>query len=605
MPKTLYTRWGRKLDPASVLKEYPRPGLVRKSYVNLNGYWDYAFTDSEGDPEKYDGQILVPFSPEAPLSGVNRQLQPEEYLHYRRTFRLTNLVFCPNETKTGKAVGSGKDAGWENGRWLLHFGAVDQICTVYINDQKVGNHTGGYLPFSLDVTDALCDGENLLRVVVRDFSDTSFHAKGKQSLERGGMWYTAQSGIWQTVWMEQVPENYITRIKMTPDYDNSQIRIRVLSSQPLRTAVHAEITFAGQKITEADFLSGQTCRIGLPDFKSWSPEEPNLYDMTLRMGEDQVKTYFAMRKISVQRDSEGILSFFLNNHPYFHNGLLDQGYFPDGLYTAPSDEALQYDILKMKELGFNMLRKHIKIEPERWYYHCDRIGMLVWQDMVCGGDRYISNFVTIMPNITPWACRMIKDSHYALFSRKNPEGRKEYYIELRETIRHLYNHPSIVAWVPFNEGWGQFDARKATAMIRRLDSGRLIDEASGWFDQGGGDMYSIHNYFRKLRIRPQKNRVVALTECGGYSLRLPEHSCCDEEYGYRKYSSKEELTQGILDLWQKELIPNFRLGLSAVVYTQVTDVEDEVNGILTYDREIVKVQEEEIRTINRAIIRQK
>ena len=588
MPKRLYTRWGRELDPASVLQEYPRPGLVRESYLNLNGYWDYAFTKSERFPEEYDGRILVPFSPEAPLSEVNRQLQPEEYLHYRRTFSLP-----PAETQNSL----------KNSRWLLHFGAVDQICTVFVNDQKVGSHTGGYLPFTFDMTDALLDGENLLQVVVRDLSDTSYHAKGKQSLERGGMWYTAQSGIWQTVWMEHVPENYITNIKITSDYDNDQIRIKVLSSQHVRTAVHAEITFAGQKITEADFLSDQTHKIQLPDFKSWTPEEPNLYDMTLRMGEDQVDTYFAMRKISVQRDSKGILRFYLNNRPYFHNGLLDQGYYPDGLYTASSDEALQYDIRKMKELGFNMLRKHIKIEPERWYYHCDRIGMLVWQDMVCGGEQYSYKFVTLMPNIIPWACRVIRDSHYALFSRKDPEGREEYYRELKETVKHLYNHPSIVAWVPFNEGWGQFDARKATAMIRHLDPGRLIDEASGWFDQGGGDMYSIHNYFRKLRVKPQKDRVVALTECGGYSLHLSEYSYCEEEYGYRKYSSIKDLTEGIVGLWHKELIPNVRRGLSAVVYTQVTDVEDEVNGLLTYDREIVKVQEDMIRTINQEIVK--
>lgn len=603
MPRVLYTRWGRELDPASILQEYPRPGLVRESYLNLNGYWDYAFTKSESFPEEYDGRILVPFSPEAPLSGVNQQLQPEEYLHYRRTFRLTDLVLYSNETKTGKATGFEQNVRSKNGRWLLHFGAVDQICTVHVNDRKVGSHTGGYLPFFVDVTEALCDGENLLRVVVRDLSDTSYHAKGKQSLERGGMWYTAQSGIWQTVWMEHVPENHITSIKITPDHDNGQIRIKVLSSQHIRTDVHAEITFEGQKITEADFLSDQTHKIQLPDFKSWTPEEPNLYDMTLRMGEDQVNTYFAMRKISVQRDSKGILRFFLNNRPYFHNGLLDQGYYPDGLYTAPSDEALQYDIRKMKELGFNMLRKHIKIEPERWYYHCDRIGMLVWQDMVCGGEQYSYKFVTLMPNIIPWVCRVIKDSHYALFSRKDPEGREEYYRELKETLKHLYNHPSIVAWVPFNEGWGQFDARKATAMIRHLDPGRLIDEASGWFDQGGGDMYSIHNYFRKLRVKPQKDRVVALTECGGYSLHLPEYSYCEEEYGYRKYSSIKDLTEGIVGLWRKELIPNVRRGLSAVVYTQVTDVEDEVNGLLTYDREIVKVQEDMIRTINQEIVK--
>ena len=308
-----------------------------------------------------------------------------------------------------------------------------------------------------------------------------------------------------------------------------------------------------------------------------------------------------MRKYSVDRDKNGILRFFLNNRPYFHNGLLDQGYYPDGLYTAPSDEALQYDIKKMKELGFNMLRKHIKVEPARWYYHCDRIGMLVWQDMVCGGENYNMKFICTMPNMFMWTGRIIKDNKYKKFARENELGRKEYYRELKEMIRHLYNYPSIAAWVPFNEGWGQFDAARATTLIRKLDPNRLVDEASGWFDQHGGDMYSIHNYWRKLKVKPREDRVVALTECGGYSYRMENRSYCDEVYGYRKYYSKQELTEGVTGLWEQELIPNIKNGLSATVYTQVSDVEEEVNGLVTYDRGEVKVTEQEIKDVNQKL----
>ena len=582
MPNCLSTKWGRELDHSCVLPEYPRPAMVRDSYLNLNGLWDYAFTKSEEIPDRYEGKILVPFSPEAALSGVGRQLQPDEVLHYQRWFQI------PGGLRQDR-------------RWLLHFGAVDQSCHVYVNGQKAGSHTGGYLPFTLDITRLLAEGDNLLQVVVRDLSDTSYHAKGKQSLERGGMWYTAQSGIWQTVWMEETAQRYIRDLRIVPEYDQSRIEVTVVSSTGDQTAVSAEIVFQGNLVAKAEFISDQPYHIDLKRFESWTPETPDLYDMAIRMGEDEVTTYFAMRKVSVQADARGILRFYLNNRPYFHNGLLDQGYYPDGLYTAPSDEALQYDIRKMKELGFNMLRKHIKIEPQRWYYHCDRIGMLVWQDMVCGGERYHSKFVTVMPNVAPWTGRVIRDHHYRLFARMSREGREEYNRELEETIHLLQRHPSIAAWVPFNEGWGQFDANKATAAIRALDPTRLIDEASGWFDQGGGDMYSIHNYFRKLKVKPHPPRVIALTECGGYSLRIPEHSFCEEVYGYRKYGSVKELTEGIAGLWRKELIPNLSRGLSASIYTQVTDIEDELNGLLTWDREIVKVDQDAVRTINREL----
>ena len=580
MGTELYTRWGRELDPDHVLQEYPRPELVRGSCLNLNGFWDMTITNTSTLPAVYDGRILVPFSPEAPLSGVKRQLLPDEYLHYRRTVKLP-------ENKPG----------W---RWILHFGAVDQGCEVFFNGTEAGIHVGGYLPFSLDVTDYARKGENLLQAVVWDLSDTSFHAKGKQSLERGGMWYTAQSGIWQTVWMEAVPAHYIRQLKLTPDYDQGMVRIKVLTNEPSKKIpVRAAVSFCGKNVGEWGITSNRTCELSIPDFESWTPETPNLYDIRITMEEDAAAGYFGMRKYSVERDSEGILRFFLNNRPYYHNGVLDQGYYPDGLYTAPSDEALRFDIQTMKDLGFNMLRKHVKIEPARWYYHCDRIGMLVWQDMVCGGDRYRYWFVTLMPNVQMWTGRVISDHHYRLFSRAGEEGRREYNRELKETIRLLYDHPCIAAWVPFNEGWGQFDAGKASETIRRLDPTRLIDEASGWFDQGGGDMYSIHNYFRKLRVRPQKDRVVALTECGGYSCREPEHSFCDEVYGYRKYASGEELTEGIAGLWEKELIPNIPRGLSASVYTQVSDIEDELNGLMTYDREVIKVDPVRMRRENK------
>jgi len=581
MAEQLYTIWGKELDPGHVLEEYPRPAMVRESYKNLNGIWEYAIDQSENFPEKYEGTILVPFSPEAVLSGVNRQVMPEDVLHYRRIINL--------------------DENFLHGRCLLHFGAVDQICNVWMNEKLAGGHTGGYLPFTIDVTEQIKQGDNLLQVEVKDFSDTSYHSRGKQKLERGGMWYTAQSGIWQTVWMECVPENYIRDLKIVPQYDDGIVELKVLTNEKKRTECTGVISFQGKTLKTIRFYANQKTKIELERYEEWTPETPNLYDLEITMEKDKVSTYFAMRKYSVDRDKNGILRFFLNNRPYFHNGLLDQGYYPDGLYTAPSDEALQYDIKKMKELGFNMLRKHIKVEPARWYYHCDRIGMLVWQDMVCGGENYNMKFICTMPNMFMWTGRIIKDNKYKKFARENELGRKEYYRELKEMIRHLYNYPSIAAWVPFNEGWGQFDAARATTLIRKLDPNRLVDEASGWFDQHGGDMYSIHNYWRKLKVKPREDRVVALTECGGYSYRMENRSYCDEVYGYRKYYSKQELTEGVAGLWEQELIPNIKNGLSATVYTQVSDVEEEVNGLVTYDRGEVKVTEQEIKDVNQKL----
>ena len=577
----LMTRWGKAVDPEHVLEEYPRPGMVRDNFMILNGRWDYAISGSEQFPREYDGKILVPFSPEAPLSGAGRILQPGEFLHYERPVRITVK---------------------ENVRYLLHFGAVDQSCRVYVNGRKAGSHTGGYLPFSIDLSGFLQDGENRIHVTVRDLSDTSFHAKGKQSLDRGGMWYTPQSGIWQTVWLEKVPVRYIRELKIDPDLDERSVRVKVLLNTGENIPVRFSVRFRGRKLLAAEGMTGISQTVGPLLLYPWTPETPDLYDLSVQTDEDCVLSYFAMRKISVEKDSRGILRLFLNNRPYYQNGVLDQGYYPDGLYTAPSDEAMVNDILRMKELGFNMLRKHIKIEPSRWYWHCDRLGMLVWQDMVCGGEPYRGWFVTVMPNLLPFTGRVIRDRYRKLFSREEEDGRKEFLREVRQTVRHLYNHPSIVLWTAFNEGWGQFDARKVTELIHRADPSRPVDEASGWFDQGGGEIFSIHNYFRRLKLPSHSDRCIALTEFGGYSYRVPHHTWNEEEYGYGKYRSKEELTEAVGSLWKRDLLRNIPKGLSASVYTQVSDVEDETNGLMTYDREEIKVDREKMIKINRDLL---
>lgn len=581
MTYQLFTRWSKQNISDELLNEYPRPQMVRKSYMNLNGYWDYAINKEKDTPEIYDGKILVPFSPEAFLSGVHRQTKPDEYLHYKREFIISEDFI--------------------NQRVLLHFGAVDQICFVSINENIVGKHIGGYLPFTFDVTNYIKKGVNTITIVVKDYSDTSFFSRGKQKLERKGMWYTAQSGIWQTVWLESVPKYYIKSVKIDTDYDSGDIYFHVNINKHIRKNISIKIYDEDKLIVESQFWSNEKSAVHLSNFKSWSPEFPYLYNVEIEMDQDKVCTYFAMRKYSIEKDKRGVNRFMLNNRPYFHNGVLDQGYWPDGLYTAPSDEALYYDIAKMKELGFNMIRKHIKIEPARWYYHCDRIGMIVWQDIVNGGEKYHMNFICLMPNLWMKFGRIVKDNKYGIFARNSKKGRKVYYQELKQTIEYLYNFPCIAAWVPFNEGWGQFDAKKATQMIRSLDNSRYIDEASGWFDQGGGDMYSIHNYWRKLRVKPQKNRVVALTEYGGYSWRIDGHSFCKDVYGYKIYDSKKSLTNGFRELILRDILPSIKNGLSATVYTQVSDVEEEVNGVLTYDRKITKMDEKTVLYLNKEI----
>ncbi len=565
----LTTRWGRELDPGKVLTEYPRPQLQRDNYTILNGYWDYAITSTVGKPERFDGQILVPFSPESVLSGVNRQLKPDEILWYRRVL--------PVEHK------------YPGKRLILHFGAVDQSCEVFLGEQKVAEHIGGYLPFSVDITKDIEEGDNILTLKVIDVSDTSYHSRGKQMLNRGGMFYTAQSGIWQTVWYEWVSDNYITSLKLTPDIVKGELDIQISMNEQYRKKHLYQVVVKEQGRSINSVSSDQpSITVKLDHIRYWSPEDPFLYELTVIVEEDRIESYFAMRDFSIQPDADGRLRIFLNGNPYFQNGLLDQGYWPDGLYTPPSDEAMIYDITMAKRLGYNMLRKHIKIEPLRWYYHCDRLGVIVWQDMVNGGEAYSLLLVSYLPTIFPKLAARINDKRYGLFGRSSEQGRWEWSMECKETVELLYNCPCIACWVPFNEGWGQFDAKEAYRLIKELDSTRLIDHASGWFDQRIGDFESIHNYFHPLKVH-RRNRPVIFSEIGGYACYIKEHSFSRKIYGYKIYKTDRELNDAYQKLFREELTELVRAGLSAVVYTQLTDVEDEVNGLLTYDREICKV----------------
>ena len=597
--KQLYTRWGKNLDRDHVLEEYPRPLLMREDYQILNGWWDYAFTIDYKQPQQYEGRILVPFSPETALSGVGRQLKPDEYLWYRRNFDLP---------------------GWDRekgqNRILLHFGAVDQSCEVRINGHKVKRHTGGYLPFEVDISRYAQESANELIVAVKDLSDTSYHSKGKQKLNAGGMFYTAQSGIWQTVWLEKVPETYIKEIKTVPDIEKKIIRIKASSSYstdkknvdklsrnlPIEIKIRkpglypdpvvkpSQISTEDMLETAVQAVSDKWIEIPIESISLWNCETPYLYYFEVKLGDDRAIRYFAMRKFSLEtKVHEEFPRICLNGEVQFQNGVLDQGYWPESLYTPPSDAAMIFDIQEMKKTGFNMVRKHLKIEPQRWYYHCDRLGIVVWQDMVNGGSYYKHWFVTYGATLLSWLRIPMRDVYPRLLSREAKAGRLEFIREMKETIRLLGNHPSIAAWVIFNEGWGQFQTEDMTRIVRRLDPNRLIDQASGWFDQGGGDFSSLHNYFFKLFIRPERERASVLSEFGGYSYREPGHCAKEKLYGYGICKNKKDLEKRFLERWSgvRNLIPQ---GLSASIYTQWTDVEEEVNGVFTYDREVRKIE---------------
>lgn len=580
---TLTTRWAKEAMCNNPLPEYPRPQMVRDNWVNLNGMYEYAVTDENTQwCEKFDGEIRVPFAIESCLSGVCKRISKNDRLWYRKSFSLP-------ESFKGK-------------RTILHFGAVDWECKIYINKTLVGSHVGGYCPFSFDITDSLVEGENELVVWVYDPTDEAWQNRGKQASYSHGFWYTSTSGIWQTVWMEAVSENYIKKYKLTPDIDKGVLAIEtdVQGEGSLKIKV-----LDGENVVAEEAID-KKAEVSIPELKLWSPENPFLYDfvLTLENGEtvDSVKGYFAMRKFSIG-EYEGYNRLFLNNEPYFQRGLLDQGYWSDGQLTPPTDEAMIYDIETMKRLGYNMLRKHIKVEPARWYYHCDRLGMIVWQDMVSGG-QFLNNFyVGVLPNIYTFLSPVIdltkKDNAYKTFSREKIEWRTQFEEELFEMIDALYNYPCIGCWVPFNEGWGQFDAKRIGDAVKAYDPTRFVDHASGWYDQKGCDFKSIHRYILPFVAPKYDGRPIVISEYGGYSQILDGHVWNKaKSFGYQMYKSKESLTEAYRKLHEHQIIPAIKKGLSATVYTQVSDVEFEVNGILTYDREILKLDEEMLKDIN-------
>lgn len=582
---TLRTRWSEEAMCDLPLPEYPRPQMVREdNWVNLNGMFDFAITDAKAEwCDKYEEKIRVPFAVESCLSGICRRISAADRLWYRKSFTLP-------EAFKGK-------------RTLLHFGAVDWECKVYVNKKQVGAHIGGYCPFTLDITDALAEGENELVVWVYDPTDEAWQNRGKQASYSHGFWYTSTSGIWQTVWLEAVSENYVKGYKLTPDIDEGVLKIE--------TAVEGEGTLKikvldGETVvTEKEILADDMVEI--PNMKLWSPESPFLYDFVLELSKDgavtdSVKGYFGMRKYSIG-EYGGYKRLFLNNEPYFQRGLLDQGYWSDGQLTPPTDEAMVYDIVKMKELGFNMLRKHIKVEPARWYYYCDKYGMLVWQDMISGGQKLNMTYVGVIPNIHSFLNPVLylskKDNSYKLQQREKLEWRQQFEEEYEEMIDALYNYTSICCWVPFNEAWGQFDAKRIGEWTKKKDPTRFCDHASGWYDQKGPDFRSIHKYIMPVILPKYDGRPIVVSEYGGYSQKIKGHVWnWEKSFGYQMYADKDKLTEAYKKLHEKQIIPNIKNGLSATVYTQVSDVEFEVNGMLTYDRELMKLHEDVVKDIN-------
>ena len=611
---SLTTVWGEALDSSNVLPEYPRPRMQRDNYVMLNGVWDYTIVPVDGEigveilaqqtiPSRWDGQIVVPFSPEAPLSGVGRTVQPSELLWYKRKIELPKLA--------------------DDQRLILHFEAVDWMCACFVDGKLVGTHTGGYLPFSFDVTnllgspetgEATADSADTAELVlcVWDPSDTGSQLRGKQRLSRGDIWYTAQSGIWQSVWYEVVSAAHFESLTLKGDmFGALEVRanVQVSGLSDVQTgAFKMELTLKdelGQDVLLATLPvdeAGEICaELQVDEPQLWSPESPYLYAVEATLWRDGVavdfvRSYCAFRTVEVKPDEAGVPRVHLNGAPYFVRGVLDQGYWPDGLLTAPSDDALVYDIEAMKSAGFNTLRKHIKIESERWYYHCDRIGMLVWQDCVSGGSAYSPWHTSQKPTLFSFTWGRFDDttpSHHEALSAGDEGYRKEWTETCQEMVKLLEGHPSIGFWTLFNEGWGQFDACAATEVVRALDATRPIDATSGWYDQGCGDFLSIHNYFRPLRAgwsgKQWGNRAVIISEFGGLAQMTPGHTSLDHSYGYGDFVTVEDWRGAVQKLLSEAESLQVE-GLAGYVYTQVSDVEEEVNGLLTYDRKINKFE---------------
>ena len=624
---SLTTVWGEALDSSNVLPGYPRPRMQRDNYVMLNGVWDYAIVPVEGGigvetlvqqviPSRWDGQIVVPFSPEAPLSGVGRTVRPNELLWYKRKIELPKLA--------------------DDQRLILNFEAVDWMCACFVNGKLAGTHAGGYLPFSFDVTDLLGSSETgesaasatrtesvatadsadtaELVLCVWDPSDTGSQLRGKQRLSRGDIWYTAQSGIWQSVWYEVVSAAHLESLTLKGDmFGALEVRANVQASGlasglagvqtgvfklelTLKDELGQDVLLATLPVDEAGEISAEQ---HVDDVQLWSPESPHLYAVEATLQRDGVvvdaaHSYCAFRTVKVKKDVAGVPRVHLNGAPYFVRGVLDQGYWPDGLMTAPSDDALVYDIEAMKSAGFNTLRKHIKIESERWYYHCDRLGMLVWQDCVSGGSAYSPWHTSQKPTLFSFTWGRFDDStpeHHQALSSGNEGYRMEWTETCQEMVKLLDGHPSIGIWTLFNEGWGQFDARAATEVVRALDTTRPIDATSGWYDQECGDFLSIHNYFRPLRAgwhgKQRGNRAAVISEFGGLAQMTPGHTSLDHSYGYGDFATVEDWRVAVKKLLAKvESLQDE--GLAGYVYTQVSDIEEEANGLLTYDRKVNK-----------------
>ncbi|MGD8453496.1 MAG: glycoside hydrolase family 2 TIM barrel-domain containing protein [Phycisphaerae bacterium] len=555
----LATRWAKDVSPDNALPEYPRPQMVRADWLNLNGLWEYALRGKDdARPQTFDGQILVPFAIESSLSGVGKRVEDGQCLWYRRALTVP--------------------AAWSERHVLLHFGAVDWETEVFVNGQSVGTHRGGYDPFTFDITAALRpEGTQELVVRAWDPTDAGAQPRGKQVRKPHGIWYTPTTGIWQTVWLEPVPELHIRSLRLTPDLGCMRLIISAEIVGPTDgLVIEATALVDGREVATVTDKATSQIDLTIPEAHLWSPDDPFLYDLrvTLRQGEDgdvldQVTCYFGMRNVNVGADPNGVTRILLNDKPLFMFGLLDQGFWPDGLYTAPTDEALRYDIEISRRLGFNTARKHVKVEPDRWYYWCDRLGLLVWQDMP-SGDRYIG------PN----------DADI----ERSPESAQQYERELRGIMDALVNHPSIVMWVPFNEGWGQFDTGRIATWIKEHDLTRLVNSASGWTDRGVGDVHDIHAYPGPASPKPEPKRAAVLGEFGGLGLPLKGHTWQDEKnWGYRSFDSREKLTAAYVDVVEKLRPLIADPGLSAAIYTQTTDVEIEVNGVMTYDRAEIKI----------------
>ena len=568
------TPWGEQLNPKNVLPEYPRPIMERHEWKNLNGSWNYAITKKgEAAPGNYQGEILVPFAVESSLSGVGKRINEHQELWYQRTFDVPS--------------------SWKGKQILLHFGAVDWKADVWVNDVKVGEHTGGFTPFYFDITSALNKGNNQLVVKVWDPADRGEQPRGKQVERPEGIWYTPVTGIWQTVWLEPVAAQHIAHLKTTPDIDKKTVKVEVATNVCSPDKVEVKVFDGKNLVAKGAALNGVPVELTMPeDVKLWSPESPSLYDMEVTLYKDgkaidQVKSYTALRKFSTHKDKNGITRLQLNNKDYFQFGPLDQGWWPDGLYTAPTDEALVYDLKKIKDFGYNMVRKHVKVEPARWYTYCDQLGLIVWQDMPNGGR-----------GPAEWQMHKYYDGADAIRSAKSEANYRK---EWKEIIDYLYSYPSIGVWVPFNEAWGQFKTPEIAAWTKEYDPSRLVNPASGGNHYTCGDILDLHNYPGPNLYLYDPTRATVLGEYGGIGMALKGHLwLADKNWGYVKFNTPEEVTNEYIK-YADHLLELIEKGFSTAVYTQITDVEEEVNGLVTYDRKVIKVDEPKIKAINQKI----